>query len=318
MTRIFTRYASNRGKLFILIAGLIAVMLVAAACGSSSANSDSKPDAQTNSPAPEVNTSGTVPVIPLESIIVSSEVSGAQQPVVETRAVSSVALGAPSAQFSSTQQLGIWVTGHGEVTTTPDLAILQVGVEARASTVGAARAQASQAMDGVTRVLEDKDIEARDIQTRFFNISPEYTFNRDRGRQELVGFRVDNQLTVRIRDIGSVGVLIDDVAAAAGDSVRIQGLTFTVDDTTALEAQAREKAVQNLMAKAQQLADLTGVQLGSPLYLSESGGFVPRPQPIFARAMAEASLEAAPPPTSINAGELTVSVNIQGTFSITE
>ena len=172
-------------------------------------------------------------------------------------------------------------------------------------------------MAGVIDVLEARNIAERDIQTRFFNISPEYTFDRDRGRQELVGFRVDNQLTVRIRDIGSVGVLIDEVAAAAGDSVRIQGLTFTVEDTTALEAQAREKAVQNLMAKAQQLANLTGVQLGSPLYLSESGGFVPRPEPIFARAMA-ATLEAAVPPTSISAGELTVSVNIQGTFSVSE
>ena len=203
------------------------------------------------------------------------------------------------------------------MTTTPDLAILQVGVEARATTVDVARAQAAQAIAGVINVLEAQDIAERDIQTRFFNISPEYTFDRERGQQELVGFRVDNQLTVRIRDIGNVGVVIDDVAAAAGDLARIQGLSFTVDDTTALEAQARERAVQNLMAKAQQLADLTGVQLGSPLFLSESGGFAPKVQPIAARSLELAVAEAAPP-TSISAGELTVSVNIQGTFSITE
>ena len=91
MTRIFTRYASNRGKLFILIAGLISAALIIAACGSGSANSDSKPETQAGSPVPAVNTSGTMR---LESIIVSSEVSGAQQPVVETRGVSSVALAA--------------------------------------------------------------------------------------------------------------------------------------------------------------------------------------------------------------------------------
>ena len=312
MARIFKGYSMKRGKLLIVIMGLVSASLTISACGEGSGDSNSKPNTESASPAPVANAPVTVPI---ESVIVSREVSTAPQPVV--REVSAVERGTPDVQYTASQQLGIWVTGRGEVTTTPDLAILNAGVEARARTVEEARTQASQAMDNLVRVLKVRDIQDRDIQTRFFNISPEFKFDREIGRQELVGFRVDNQVSVKIRDIGSVGLLIDDVATAAGDLVRIQGITFTVEDTETLESQAREKAVQALRAKAQQLADLTGVQLGAPVFVSESGGFVPRSEPIALRSLGIA--EAAPaPPTSISAGELTVTVIIQGTFSIIE
>jgi uncharacterized protein YggE len=218
--------------------------------------------------------------------------------------------------YGSSQQLGIFVTAIGEVTTAPDLVVLNAGVEAQGDTVKDAQADAAEAMDRVMGVLKARNVEDRDIQTRSFSISPEYTYNERLRRQELVGYIVRNQLVVRLRDVAGVGPVIDEVAAAGGDLVRVEGVSFTVEDTEELESEAREKALVALTAKAQQFARLTGVQLGKPVFLSESGGFIPVVQTMEARALAEGPVAAKA--TSISGGELTVSITVQGTFSIVE
>jgi uncharacterized protein YggE len=210
------------------------------------------------------------------------------------------------------------VTGQGKATAAPDLAILNVGVEARADTVGEANTQASQAMNDMMQVLTDRNIETGDIQTRSFNIRSDYRWNDVKREEELAGYVVSNQLVVKIRDIDSVGSLIDALVAAGGDYVRVRGVDFAIEDTKALEVQARELAVEDLMAKAQQIADLAGVRLGRPVFLSEGGGFAPLPIGSFLggddRAYAYAQETAQL--TLISGGQLTVTVNVQGGFSI--
>ena len=263
------------------------------------------------------------------SVVIQRDTGSEGAPVAVDEGVSSVSgravvqaglvSASPSVQIGTNQQVGIWVTGRGEVMVSPDLVLLNAGVEARATTVSAARVQAADAMDRMIQVLEARGIESTDIQTRFFNISPEYRFNRLKEEQELVGYRVNNQVSVQIRDLGSVGVIIDELAEAGGDLVRIQGIRFTVEDTKELETQARAKAVADLMAKAQQFADLTGVQLGSLVFLSESGGFSPRITNLDQAFQERAKAVAAPAAmTPISGGELTVSVMVQGTFAIIE
>jgi hypothetical protein len=77
------------------------------------------------------------------------------------------------------------------------------------------------------------------------------------------------------RDIEATGVIIDAVAKAGGDLIRIQGVSFTVDDPSQYYVEARAEAVADAIDKAQQLADLAGIQLGNPFYISEGGGFAP-------------------------------------------
>ena len=284
-----------KGKLLVIILGLTAALLLIAACGGSSGAS---PAATATSEPTAALGAGTSPLL--------QPIAGGE--TAEVRQASS------TIQFSTNQQVGIWVTGRGEVTTVPDLSILETGVEARAQTVSEANSQAAQAMDRIVQVLKARGIQDTDIQTRFFNISPEYVWNDTKRRQELVGYRVSNQATVKIRDVDSVGPIIDEVATTGGDLVRIQGVRFTVENREALETQAREKAVKALIAKAEQFAKLTGVQLGRLGFLSESGGFTPRPVTIQ-RAFAEAA-PAAAAVTPISVGELKVVVSLQGVFAI--
>ena len=217
-------------------------------------------------------------------------------------------------------QAGIWVSGQGKITLEPDLAVLNLGVEANAETVAAAREQAATAMDAIVASLTANGVETRDIQTRFFNISPQYEFTQvteggiRTNKQVLVGYRVSNSAAVKIRDLSAVGTIIDDVAGAGGDATRINGISFTVEDTSPLMTQLREDAVGDALAKAAQFARLTGVSLGNLVFISETGGA--RPQARGFEEFAAVSLAAAAPDTSISGGELQISLTVQAVFAI--
>ena len=117
--------------------------------------------------------------------------------------------------------------------------MLGLGVEARGETVSEALADASTAMDAVLGALRSRDIQDRDVQTRRFSVRPVYEYQEvvqsgtRRETRVLAGYVVSNTVTVKIRDLGSVGVVIDDVATAGGDATRIDDVGFTVDDQSA-------------------------------------------------------------------------------------
>ena len=212
----------------------------------------------------------------------------------------------------SGQQEGIWINGTGKVTAIPDTATLSLGVESQETSVAAAQERAAEAMNSIIGVLKDKGIEDRDIQTQHFNIQRVTRWDNDRQQETVVGFRVTNIVNVKIRNVDEAGPVIDAVAAAAGDLVRINGISFSVEDPTAYQDEARTKAVADARAKAEQIAALAGVQLGKPIYITES---TYQPGHIFRQVYAEA----APMPamdTSISAGELDVIANVQIVYEI--
>jgi uncharacterized protein YggE len=207
------------------------------------------------------------------------------------------------------QQEGIWVNGEGKVTAVPDVAILSLGVEAQASSVEDAQAQASAAMDKVMDALKDNGVADKDIQTRYFNIQKVTRWDNERSEEIILGYRVNNTVTAKIRDVENAGTVIDAVAAAGGDYTRINSIGFTVDDPAPYKEQAREKAVADAAAKARQLADAAGIKLGGPIYITESS-YVPSPIYRDAGVKAEGTAPAVETPISVGEMEITTSVQI--------
>ena len=219
------------------------------------------------------------------------------------------------------QQAGVWINGVGTVVTEPDIANLNLGVEASASTVSVARDQAATSMTAIVAFLTANDVAERDIRTQSFNISPQYTYqerldsNGFRSNERvLTGYQVTNTVSVKIRELDQTGPLLDGVVKAGGDLVRVNGISFSVDDPDPLKVQARELAVQEAMEKAKELADLAGVTLGPLVFISESSS-TPIYSTVEARgdvAMAASSFA----PTPISAGEAQVQVSVQAVFAI--
>lgn len=212
----------------------------------------------------------------------------------------------------SSQQSGIWVSGQGEVTATPDIAILRLGIEAQEATMAQAQTQAAEAMSKVMTALKNNGIAEKDIQTQQFSIN-KITRWDDKNQQEVViGYRVTNIVSAKIRDIDKAGSVIDAVAAAGGGLTRIDSITFSIDDPSSYYSDARDEAMADAEAKAKQLATLAVVTLGKPTYISES---IYIPFPI--RGAGEA-VAPAPDMTSISPGEMQISISVQVTYAIVQ
>ena len=223
--------------------------------------------------------------------------------------------GSPLEINLNSQQEGIWVNGQGKVTATPDVANISLGIEAQAATVSEAQAEAASAMDKVMNALTKNGVAKKDIKTQYFNISKVTRWD-DKNRQEVVlGYRVTNTVTAKIRDMEKTGIIIDAVALAGGDLTRINSIYFSIDDPTPYQEEARDKAMADAKNKAEQLADLAGVKLGKPTYISENLYF---PPPIYRDVpMMEGAPAPAPAPTtSISPGEMEVALNVQVVYAI--
>ena len=213
--------------------------------------------------------------------------------------------------ISSQQNIGIWVTGVGEIPVVPDIAMLSIGVQAQKDTVAEAQQAVVGTMNGVMGVLDSYNIDEEDIQTQQFSIQPVYRW--DDGEQTLLGYSVTNIVTVKIRDIDDAGSIIDAAVAAGGDYTRVNNISFSVDEPEAYYEDARQEAMEDAEAKAKQLAELGGVKLGKPNYINEYSGYVP--PPVIYRDFME-GVPSATAETIISPGEIEIRLTVEVHYNI--
>jgi hypothetical protein len=213
--------------------------------------------------------------------------------------------------MGSNQPTGITVAGEGKATGKPDIAQITLGVSKVADTVDAARNGAAASLDAMIKSMTGNGIAKDDIQTQQFNISPEYDYSNN--KQTLRGFRVTNIVSAKLRDIGKTSKVVDDAVTAGGNDVRVQNIAFTIDKPDDLKKQAREAAVADAKARAETLASATGVSVGDPISITETGVVTPVPYKSIGEAPAAG---AGVPSTPIEPGTQDVIVSVTVTWSI--
>ena len=205
----------------------------------------------------------------------------------------------------------IMVVGQGESTIAPDLALLSLSVMREAPTAREALTANNDAMAAVISAMKAAGIEERDLQTAGVQIAPRYNYTpKPDGSQEakLVAYQVTNTLSVRVRDLGKTGEILDkSVTFGVNEG---GGISFTNDDPSAAMTEARKKAVADAISKATTLAELAGVKLGKIVEISEMP-FSGPPVPILSK-YADAQASAVP----IQAGENAYKVNVNVTFEL--
>lgn len=209
----------------------------------------------------------------------------------------------------------ISVSGFGEATGTPDMATVQLAVEVKADSISAALAQSNQTVDRVRQAVLGQGIAETDIQSTNFNVWPEDEFDRMTG--QLTGnriYHVDSTLQVRVRDIGQVSQIIQTGLDAG--ATNIWGLTYGIDDSAALEAQARTQALEDARDRAQQLANALGMTLGEPVVVSELVGSGLSPFGVEAALVRGMGGGGGGPPLS--PGQLTVTIQVDVMYSVGE
>lgn len=204
----------------------------------------------------------------------------------------------------------ISIEGRGEVTASPDMAHISSGVTSQGATAREALDSNSAAMTELLDALKAAGIEARDIQTSNFTVTPNYVYSDARDESgyslppKIDGYQVSNTVTVIVRELDELGAILDQSVTVGANT--INGITFAVADPSALYDEARKAAFADAREKAELYATAAGGTLSEIESISESQGFN-SPQPV---AMYAVRAEAAAADVPVEGGELTFSINV--------
>lgn len=234
------------------------------------------------------------------------------------------------------------VSGNADVYASPDLAVMDFSVQSEAKTVAGAMSDNNTKMNAIGAAVKALGVDAKDLQTTNFNISPRYDYVRQvvtppvplstpgaggvsagsasspvteyypNGKQVLAGYDVTATLTVKMRDLSKVGDIIQ--AATTAGANQAGSLQFTIDNPDALQAQARQQAIDKAKAQAQELAKQLGVRLVRIVSFSENGV---RPMVFNAKSVAmDSAVGAAVPAPAIETGQNKISDSVSITYEI--
>lgn len=207
-------------------------------------------------------------------------------------------------------QRTITVSGTGTASASPDMATIRSGVTTTAATAKEALAANNVAMEGIMKVLISRNINVKDIQTSDFGVYPEYDRpapgQRGNARtNEIIGYRVTNTVSVKVRNLPRLGEILDALVQAGSN--QINGIMFGISDPKAIMDDARRDAVDDARGRAELYAMATGVKVGKVLSISEQS--IRPPQPMFGARIAMAEM-ASSVPVATGEQEVSASVNV--------
>jgi uncharacterized protein len=203
----------------------------------------------------------------------------------------------------------IVVTGEGRIEVTPDMATVGGGVETQAETAEAALAANAERMQRVIEAVTATGVARQDLQTNQIGLFPVYR-EQEGGSPvpEVIGYIARNMLQVRVREIPTLGAVLDAMAAAGAN--RMDGITFGIAEPRVHLDAARRAAVADARAKAALLAEAAGVGLGPVVAIRETQPFN---QPFPMRAQADMAMESA-----VAEGTLTVEAMVEIVLGLAE
>jgi len=202
----------------------------------------------------------------------------------------------PSSISASAQQ---------EAKVAPDKATLSISVMTRATTAAAAATENAKKQTAVLYALRSLGLTNEQLSTTGYSVQPEYRYQPNKDPQ-LIGYSVTNTITVDIRDLKTIGKVID--AALGAGANQISSLEFYASNTDSARQQAVATAIARARADAQVAARAAGGTLGELLEMTITGDrIIQPPRPIMFKTMAAGAADESTP---INPGDQTVVVNI--------
>jgi hypothetical protein len=207
----------------------------------------------------------------------------------------------------------IEVTGEASVEAPPDFARVTLGVTTTGKGAGDAMAANAKAVNGLIAALKGEGVAPADLQTSSLSISPTFS-NPSPGSSTppaIVGYNVEDMVTVTVRDLPRLGALLDKAVASGANAM--YGVTFDEDNPSALLDKARPTALADARRKADIYAAAAGAKVGRLMELSEQT--VGQPAPYAHRVYASAARAA---PTPIEAGQDKLTVTVTARYELTE
>ena len=173
----------------------------------------------------------------------------------------------------------VTVVGAGQVQGTPDTLTVNASIEFVAPDVTGAMNQTSDRQQAVIDALVGSGINRKDISTTQVSLQPQFAGGDS---SAIVGYRASNSIEVKIRKLDSASAALTLIVSTGGDATRINSVNYSIDDDSQLVKDARARAFNDAKDRAQQYAQLSGLDLGKVISITESGGATPpTPMPSF-------------------------------------
>ena len=199
----------------------------------------------------------------------------------------------------------VTVVESGQVQGTPDTLTADVSIEATAPDVTTAMNQSSSRTRAVIDALANiAKVDRKDISTSSVSLEPQ----TGPDSSTITGYRARNSITVKIHDLGSASQTLALIVSTGGNAARINSVKYSIDNDSQLVKDARARAFDDARARAEQYGQLSGLELGDVISISESSGTTSPPSPPMPRA----GVEAVP----LEPGQQTVAVSVTVVFEM--
>lgn len=196
------------------------------------------------------------------------------------------------------------VSAEGKEIIIPNIAEVRIGLISEGKDLVELQKENSEKFNKVINFLKSQGIEEKDIKTENYSITPKYRYDKV---TEIVGYTINQSLSVKIRDLKKVGEILNGVVQHGANN--IYGLNFTIDDEKIYLDKAREKAIKEAKEKAEKIAKTAGFRLGKIVNITESSGYLP-PHSIFLKEMGIGGESGIVPQIEPGSQEIKISVTI--------
>jgi len=204
--------------------------------------------------------------------------------------VAATLLALSTAVWADDERRQISVNGTATVMAQPDIARISMSVVERNKSLAAAQSAVSATTTALLAVFDGLRIDRKYIDTSGLNIRPDYRWNRTAEEQELIGYVVERQIMVELRDLDNLGELMERVVEAGAN--QISPPQFDNTRRTQLHREALADAVRDARANADIMAAAAGTGIGPVINIS-GGAQRPQPRPMMRAMAADAMAESA-------------------------
>jgi uncharacterized protein len=209
----------------------------------------------------------------------------------------------------------VFVGSDGKYEAAPDTAILQFTVAAQEATSEAAYSKASNAAERMRQALKSNGIDPKSAELGFYSLQP--VFDWKSSRRKIIAYRVNTNVTLKLRDFTKVGPLTQ--ALSAIEETDNQSVNYTLEDFEAAKQKAVEDAFQKAKASALTVAKASGRTLGDLTYASvdtdDQVRVVSAPMAMKAQTM-EMANQAQPPTAEFTPQKITINAHVNAMFDL--
>lgn len=200
----------------------------------------------------------------------------------------------------------VTVIGSGQVQGTPDTLTVNASMEFIAPDATAAMNQTNERQQAVIDGLAGLGIDRKDIATTQADLQPQYGSDNT----AISAYRSTNSVNVTIRDLNKASNAIGLIVSTGGNATRINSISYSIEDDSQLVKDARARAFADAKDRANQYSQLSGLELGKVISISES----PAPTPPVPMPASPRAMEAAVP---LQPGQQTVGFSVTVIWELT-